>query len=529
MNESNDCRLEQSSKSLDKLGKLIEEQEQLTEKYVAKIEEFYRSMYEQASQAREAEEKAGFSIAKKCDLPKLADKDACERQVYQYLDRLKQLSLQLNSLSVSEQTLLFLDHLEVYKQKTIDFCRSTLKCPSASKPNDYSKEFAQIIELFQELKTKLDEQQDRQSIGGPGGLLQSVDSSRELCTSIHLIFDKHFKHSELDAIDFDELVEETTRCVQSETASKGEQDDKKASAKKEIDFKLNLIIEKARIGLKKFEDELGKNQNDELSDFAERTIKAVDGLEGSLRFDLQAVDYEDEQFAGFLTAVSSSMETFVSKVHYAISDSLEKSFHEQYELNEALIANLSKLAGTVLIKRLTQDRRYEVPKDLKVDMRKVDTHRKSESFKGNVLQKKLENLKRPRKERYSEESDLMFKTTDLIAVITKHKQAQNVPDEDAKDGLPKIKAGKSKKLNFPSMYQISVPSSRSGGRTDMSEEMREEQLSKLIASSKKSASLPSDKKASEHLDGAKKRPQKMLKPDKKVRKDGGKRNEKKGK
>lgn len=517
MSELSVCRPEKGNS----LEKLIDELEQLTEKYVVETEKLYRSIYDQASQARQADT-TGFSVAKKYDLPKLADKGVSERLVYQYLDRLKQLSVQLNALSVNEQTLLFLDHLELYKQKTIDFCRSTLDCPSASKPDDHSREFAQIVELFRELKTKLDVQLDRQLTSGSSSL-HHVNSSGQVCASIQQMFDRHFKHTELDAIDFDELIDETTRCIQLETCPKGEQGEKKADAKKEIDFQLSLITERARIGLKRFEDELARNQTEELSDFAEGTIKAMDALEGSLRFDLQFADYEDEQFNAILTAISSSMETFVSKVYQAIADALEKSFREQYELNEELIANLSKLAGTVLAKRLGK---HEALKDPKLDVK----YRKGEPTKGHVLRKRLENLKRSRKARYTKGNDLTFKTTDLVAVITKHaKHAQNAEaEEDASDCL--FKAVKSqKKINFPSMYQISVPSS--SGRTDKNDEKRQEQLkeelSKLIVSSKKSIDSQERKVPGEPLE--KKKTPKMLKPEKKARKDSLKRSEKKGK
>lgn len=520
MKESNDF---QSGKSIDKL---IDDLERSTEKYGAESEKFFRGIYENAVQT-DPIDNAGCSIAKKCDLPKLTNRDACERLIFQYLERLKQLNSKLNCLSVSEQILLFLDHLEIYKQKTIDFCRSTLKTFPIDKLKDHSKEFDQIIELFRYLKTKLDEVQDS---GGSDGI---GDFWRDPTGNIKSLFDRHFKHYELDAIDFDQLIEATAKCVQSETETKSETEDRKASAKKEIAFKLNLITEKARISLKTFEDELLKNQNDELSAFVEKTFKTISEMEGSLRFDLQPVDNEDVQFNSFLKAISSSVQSFVSKVRNSIGETVEKSFYEQRELNEELIANLGKLAGSVLIKKLAQDRHPDVPKDLKVDPKKLNTHQRSVSFTKNQLQRKLENLKKSQKEPYAKESDqndLMFKTADLIAVAKKHRQ-NAVTDEEANSGLLKIKVSKGKKINVPSIYKIiSTPSAI------------KEPLSKLTVSPKRSTSPALEKKAPsclpadntkklDNLESAKKKIQKMFKPDKKGkdRKDSGKKKEKKAK
>ena len=525
MNEANEYQAEQSKD----LEKLINELERLTGKYVAESEKFYRSMYEEASQTKA--DIAGFSIAKNCDLPKLADKEACEAQIHQLLELLKQINAKLNSLSASEQCLLFLDHLEIYKQKTIDFCRSTVKIPTVSRPNDNSKGYSQIVELFWDLKKKLGEQQDRNLMSDSVGT-QTADTWRELTGNLQTTFDRHFKHNELETIDFDQLIEEITKCVLSETTAKGEQDDQKASAKKEIMFKLNLIIEKARISLKTFEDELLKSQNDELAGFVEKTTKTIEEL-NLHRFDLQT-DFEDVQFKNFLRAINLSVESFVSQVHNSISDSLEKSFQEQCDLSDSLIANLAKLTGTVLIKRLTQDRsKYEVPKDLKVDMRKVNIQPRTESFRRNALQKKLEKLKTSQKDRKEKGSDLMFKTTDLIAVINKHKQTQNAAEAaeaeeaDANDGMFKIKVNKGKKINLPSIYRISV-SGKQQRQTNKGNEMGEEKLSKLTTSSKKSTSSAADKRA-ENLEIAKKKIQKMFKQDKKTKKGSTRRNEKKEK
>ena len=408
MNQSNDFADEQARCFYN----LIENLQKITHKYDKEKERTFKNVYDKLISTKDIY-KTG-TLTKQFSLVKpLIEKDNYEQFLIQFLNQLKELNAKLFKVNVTELLILAFNHIEDYKQKTIKFCNCIQQNISSIQFEDSCRDFGEILKPFHDLKMKFDNLQAKSEIDELGPEIEL--ETNQFSNFIQEIQSKHCKSIELDSINFDQLADDLTdRSFQFATKS-NEFENKKKNLQKEIDFKINLVLDKIQINLNKFEDCICKYQNDELN-LNEFTRLAGEIKKCIFNFEFQN-DNEDKEFNKLMSSISLSLDNFVSKLHYIISDCLEKSFYERSNLDNELTVNLIQLATEVLSKKLFNLKNYNCPKDLKLDIKKLNLQK---GLSKDILQKKLDtlNLKRiTKRNRYTKDDDLLFKTTDLTTVI----------------------------------------------------------------------------------------------------------------
>lgn len=390
---------------------LIDESTKLTDQYAKEKENFYRSIYETAISSRN-DTIASLSTGKQFELPKLENKDAYEQIVLPQLDRLKELSSKLNALNAEEQLVLITDHLEEYKQKTVDFCRSIQHQFTTSQlvnGADNLDQFKQIIKLFHNLKARLDDLRTNR--------ISRSDELNEIASEIAL--KKRSKEVELEGIDFDPLIDDLVeKFVRPEIADFNRK-------QSEIPLKLNSIIKKTKTNVRPFNDFLSKKHTDELSAFTGKQTKLLDDFKRSFQFD---IDYEDEHgvFSAFLKSIKLNLDTFRAKVSKAIDECVEQSTAERNSLNDELFTGIAKLVITTLSKEPNQMKTFDGPKELKEENLKLNLQRRIEFYRAAVLLKKQKDAMK---------AD--YKPTDLgTTKKVKNKANKDNLNTDLKDGVP---------------------------------------------------------------------------------------------